>query len=261
MTSLKELRLDNNPLDCLNCELEKIKIFLQNHTNLGDTGARCDGQLLIRHSFTNCKESETTPDGVQTSTTTNHQRSTVDSTTGIKDTDVIIYISSGAGIFLVFICSIVGFCVGKKYQSANINQNLGNNQQIHLNARANVDDAVSTSQNIPTRRGRDMEYEEINEIEMSDFILSPSGQGSTTADENSNHSSERIQLPTEDYLNPYQSLLPSLQRPTQEDSDDSGESRPYTNLYEPLQHNRQDESSSYARCASIVCEEVVDEPI
>ncbi|XP_071135752.1 serine-rich adhesin for platelets-like isoform X3 [Mytilus edulis] len=204
---------------------------------------------------------DTTPDAVQNSTPTNHQRSTVDSTTGIIDIDVIIYISSGAGIFFVFTCCFVGFCVGKKYQSASRNQNLGNNQQVNLNARANVDDAVSTSQNIPTRRGSDMEYEEINEIEMSDFILSPPGQENATADERSTHSSEGIQLPTEDYLNPYQSLLPSLQQPTQEDSDDSGDSRPYTNLYEPLQQNRQEESSSYARCASIVCAEVVDEPI
>ncbi|CAG2188924.1 unnamed protein product [Mytilus edulis] len=235
MTSLQELRLEDNPLDCLNCELEQIKIFLQNHTNLGNAGARCEGQLLISHSFTNCK--------------------------GIIDIDVVIYISSGAGIFLVVICSIVGFCVRKKYQSANINQNLGNDQQINLNARANVDDTVSTSQNIPTRRGSDMEYEEINEIEMSDFFLTPTGQENTTADDNSNDSSEGIQLPTGDYLNPYTSLLPSRQQPTQEDSDDSGESRPYTNLYEPLQQNRQEESSAYARCASIVCEEVVDEPI
>ncbi|VDI05839.1 Hypothetical predicted protein [Mytilus galloprovincialis] len=261
MTSLQRLRLEDNPLDCLNCELEQIKIFLQNHTNLGNAGARCEGQLLISHSFTNCKESDTTPDAVQTSTPTNHQRSTVDSTTGIIDIDVIIYISSGAAIFLVVICSFVGFCVRKKYQSAYINQNLGNDQQINLNAHANVDDTVSTSQNNPTRRGSDMEYEEMNEIEMSDFFWTPTGQENTTADDNSNDSSEGIQLPTGDYLNPYTSLLPSRQQQTQEDSDDSGESRPYTNLYEPLQQNRQEESSAYARCASIVCEEVVDEPI
>ncbi|VDI33404.1 Hypothetical predicted protein [Mytilus galloprovincialis] len=244
--------------DSSNQQTSLIEIFTESETtpDAVQTSTTTNHQRITIESTT-----DTTPDAVQTSTPTNHQRSTVDSTTGIIDIDVIIYISSGAGIFFVFTCCFVGFCVGKKYQSASRNQNLGNNQQVNLNARANVDDAVSTSQNIPTRRGSDMEYEEINEIEMSDFILSPPGQENATADESSTHSSEGIQLPTEDYLNPYQSLLPSLQQPTQEDSDDSGDSRPYTNLYEPLQQNRQEESSSYARCASIVCAEVVDEPI
>ncbi|CAC5422258.1 unnamed protein product [Mytilus coruscus] len=192
------------------------------------------------------------------------QHHTIGSNKGIKDTEVIIYLSGGAGICLILICSIVCFCVGKKYQRTNINQNIGNNQQINLNNRANVDDAVLISQNVSIKRRSNIEYAEINELEMSDFISSPPEQGNTTAGDNSNNSSEGIRLPNDGNLNPYQSLLPTLQQPThiqEDDSDDFEESRAYTNVYQSLQRKRQEKSRLYARCASLLCVEVVDEPI
>lgn len=59
LTSLTLLRLDINPMDCSNCELESFKDFLLNNTNVGDASAKCDDILVIDHNFNDCKEMTT----------------------------------------------------------------------------------------------------------------------------------------------------------------------------------------------------------
>ncbi|VDI64991.1 Hypothetical predicted protein, partial [Mytilus galloprovincialis] len=54
LTALSNLYLDNNPLDCSTCELEKLKKLLRNLIN---STASCDNTPLIDHIFTNCKGS------------------------------------------------------------------------------------------------------------------------------------------------------------------------------------------------------------
>ena len=123
------------------------------------------------------------------------------------------------------------------------------------------------SRHISTERGGDHEYADINELEMSDFVASPSEQPALSDDDNSSESSNGIRLISDGYLNPYQALLPAPQLPeniheeSNENSDTLEENRTYTNLYEPLESNRREESHIYARCISEQSLEIKDEPI
>ncbi|XP_052093929.1 leucine-rich repeat-containing protein 15-like [Mytilus californianus] len=251
LKALTVLDLEDNPLDCSNCELKTIKDFLKNNSNLGDSGAKCGYKLLIDHNFINCKDSETTEKSVRTSTTTTttnttteYQTSTVESTTGIINTEVIIYASCGAGIFLILTCSIICFCVHKKCRKAHIYQNTGINQKCVANiSGANIDDEVGISQNVSTGRESGHEYQQIDELEMSDLVLSSNEQRHITVGDNSSNSSDGIQLSTDGYLNPYESLLSTQQQSENTQDRDSDENTAYSRLY--------------SRCTS----EVVDEPI
>ncbi|CAC5373342.1 unnamed protein product [Mytilus coruscus] len=261
---LTVLDLEDNPLDCSNCELKTIKDFLKNNSNLGDSGAKCGYKLLIEHNFITCKEittipspdstgvstdSETTEKSVPTSTTTTtttteYQISTVESTTGIINTEVIIYVSCGAGIFLILTCSIICFCVHKKCRKAHIYQNTGINQNsVANNSGVNIDDEVGKSQNVSTGRESGHEYQQIDELEMSDFVLSSNEQRHITVGDNSSNSSDGIQLSTDGYLNPYESLLSTRQQSDNTQDRDS------------------DENTAYSRLYSRSTSEVVDEPI
>ncbi|VDI04844.1 Hypothetical predicted protein, partial [Mytilus galloprovincialis] len=120
---------------------------------------------------------------------------------------------------------------------------------------------------ISTERGGDHEYANTNELEMSDFVASPSEQGVLSDDDNSSESSNGIRLTSDGYLNPYQTLLPAPQQPenshqeSDENSDTLEENRTYTNLYESLESNRREEPHLYARCINEQSLEIKDEPI
>ncbi|VDI64993.1 Hypothetical predicted protein [Mytilus galloprovincialis] len=157
------------------------------------------------------------------------------------------------------------FYVVKKYRN---NQNLGINQIIDINNReAELDSETQRSLTISSERGSGYGYAEIDELEMSEFILTPSEQPHLVQDVNSNDSYDRISSPSNDYLNPYESLLPSLQQSgnDQDDSDEysnpNEENRAYDNLYQPIRFNRQDEFRQYASCSSVHYFEVLDDPI
>ena len=44
-------------MDCSSCDLEALKVFLNNQTHLGNAGAKCDGTntYVVNHDFENCK--------------------------------------------------------------------------------------------------------------------------------------------------------------------------------------------------------------
>ncbi|VDI64992.1 Hypothetical predicted protein [Mytilus galloprovincialis] len=183
----------------------------------------------------------------------------------IKNTEVNIYLSCGVGFFFILSCSMACFYVVKKYRN---NQNLGINQIIDINNReAELDSETQRSLTISSERGSGYGYAEIDELEMSEFILTPSEQPHLVQDVNSNDSYDRISSPSNDYLNPYESLLPSLQQSgnDQDDSDEysnpNEENRAYDNLYQPIRFNRQDEFRQYASCSSVHYFEVLDDPI
>ncbi|VDI25827.1 Hypothetical predicted protein [Mytilus galloprovincialis] len=185
---------------------------------------------------------------------------------GIINTEVIIVISCGSGFFLALVCGVVCFVIHRKCKKANITRNveIGRNTD---NRAALENRNVEMSRHISTERGGDHEYADINELEMSDFVASPSEQPALSDDDNSSESSNGIRLISDGYLNPYQALLPAPQHPeniheeSNENSDTLEENRTYTNLYEPLESNRREESHIYARCISEQSLEIKDEPI
>ncbi|VDI76768.1 Hypothetical predicted protein [Mytilus galloprovincialis] len=157
------------------------------------------------------------------------------------------------------------FYIVKKYRN---NRNLGINQIIDMNNReAELDSENKRSPTISSERGSGYGYAEIDELEMSEFILTPSQQLHLVQDDSSNDSYDLISPPSNDCLNPYESLLPSLQQSgnDQDDSDEyshpNEENRAYANLYQPIRFNRQDEVRQYASCSSVHYFEVLDEPI
>ncbi|CAC5415760.1 unnamed protein product [Mytilus coruscus] len=118
-------------------------------------------------------------------------------------------------------CSMACFYVGKKYQN---NQNLEINQIVDINNRgAELDSDTQRSPDISTGRGSGNGYAEIDEFELSEFILTPPEHLHLVHDDSSSESSDRNRPPNNDYLNSYQSSLPSLQQPGS-DQDDSDES-------------------------------------
>ncbi|VDI23527.1 Hypothetical predicted protein [Mytilus galloprovincialis] len=104
-----------------------------------------------------------------TESITGNQASTTKSTTGIKQTQNIVYISCGVGFFLILSCSIASFHVGKKYQSAQINKKSGRNQFININNGTEVERDAQMSPNIATSRGNGQDDAEIDELEMPDL--------------------------------------------------------------------------------------------
>ncbi|XP_052087520.1 uncharacterized protein LOC127724570 isoform X6 [Mytilus californianus] len=198
---------------------------------------------------------------------TDNPASTTDSTTGIINTEVIIFISIGSGFFLILGSSVVCFCVHRRCKKANITRNVEIGRNID-NRAALENRNVEMNRNISTERGGDHEYTEINELEMSDFVASPSEQRPLSDDDTtSSDSSIGIRFISDGYLNPYQALLPAPQQPENiyeepdEDSNPLEENRTYTNLYESLESNRREESHLYARCISEQSLEIKDEPI
>ncbi|XP_076086900.1 uncharacterized protein LOC143057477 [Mytilus galloprovincialis] len=182
LTALMELKLENNPLNCSMCMMKKIKDFLQRNNDFGNSGARCEGEanLLIDQNFTNCKDSFSPPE--------------TECTTGIMNAVVIILVSCGAGI-LPFFC-IVYCCAHKKGKRANINQNVNN----HGN---NADRNEEISQNLLTEKESDEEYAEIDELEVSDLIVSPLEQRYfTDSDSSSENASDEIKLSSIGYSHP-----------------------------------------------------------
>ncbi|CAC5386556.1 unnamed protein product [Mytilus coruscus] len=210
----------------------------------------------------------TTEHTEEISTVSQQQTSLIISSAGIINTEVIIYLSCGVSFFLILGCSMICFYGGKTYQKARINQNVGINQIIDLNNReVDVDSDAEISLNISTERGSGYGYAEIDELEMSEFILIPLEQLHLVHDDSSSDSSDGIRLPSDGYLNPYQSLLPSLQQ-SGNDQDDSDkyshldeENRAYTNLYQSLRYNRPHDLRQYASCTSVQYFKVLDEPI
>ncbi|XP_063401791.1 uncharacterized protein LOC134686014 [Mytilus trossulus] len=156
------------------------------------------------------------------------------------------------------------FYVGKKYQN---NQNLGINQIVDINNRGTeLDSDAQRSPTVSTERGSGYGYAEIDELELSEFILTPPEQLNIQQDDNSSDSYDRISPQSNDYLNPYQSLLPSLQQSGNDhDSDEYShpdeENSAYTNLYQPIRFNRLDEFRQYASCSSVQYFEVLGDPI
>ncbi|XP_063426079.1 uncharacterized protein LOC134709880 [Mytilus trossulus] len=77
--ALNTLSLDNNPLDCLDCEMYNFKLFLLNNTHLSDASATCNGTStrVLDYNVTECAEG-TTAFKTEESTTV---LSTIDSTT------------------------------------------------------------------------------------------------------------------------------------------------------------------------------------
>ncbi|XP_063411162.1 uncharacterized protein LOC134694097 [Mytilus trossulus] len=252
LTALSSLYLDNNPLDCSTCELKKLKKLLRKMTN---STASCDHTPLIDHIFTNCTESVTT-EAFQSSVVTDSSERTTESSSDIRKTEVIVYLSCGVGFFFILSFSMACFYVVKKYRN---NQNLGINQ-------INLDSETQRSPTISSERGSGYGYAEIDELEMSEFILTPSEQLHLVQDDSSNDSYDQISPPSNDLLNPYESLLTSLQQSgnDQDDSDEyshpNEENRAYDNLYQPIRFNRQDEFRQYASCSSVHYFEVLDEP-
>ncbi|CAG2201635.1 unnamed protein product [Mytilus edulis] len=281
-------RLDNNPFDCSTCDVKELKDFLQRKRN---AGAKCEGELtlLIYHTFDNCKElttehreetstvsqkqttliitiaeSETT-ESFQSSAGTDTPASTSESTSGIINTEVIIYLSCGVGFILLLSFSMACFYVGKKYQN---NPNLGINQIVDTNNRGTeLDSDAQRSPTVSTGSGSGYGYAEIDELELSEFILTPPEQLHIEQDDTSSDSYDRISPPSNDYLNPYQSLLPSLQQSGNDHNNSDEYSHPdeentaYTNLYQPIRFNRLDEFRQYASCSSVHYFEVLDDPI
>ncbi|VDI69294.1 Hypothetical predicted protein [Mytilus galloprovincialis] len=121
---------------------------------------------------------------------------------GIMNAVVIILVSCGAGI-LPFFC-IVYCCAHKKGKRANINQNVNN----HGN---NADRNEEISQNMLTEKESDEEYAEIDELEVSDLIVSPLEQRCfTDSDSSSDNASDEIKLSSFGYSHP--TLLPAPQQ-------------------------------------------------
>ncbi|VDI69500.1 Hypothetical predicted protein [Mytilus galloprovincialis] len=115
---------------------------------------------------------------------------------------VIILVSCGAGI-LPFFC-IVYCCAHKKGKRANINQNVNN----HGN---NADRNEEISQNVLTEKESDEEYAEIDELEVSDLIVSPLEQRYfTDSDSSSDNASDEIKQSSFGYSHP--TLLPAPQQ-------------------------------------------------
>ncbi|CAG2190726.1 SLIT2 [Mytilus edulis] len=289
LTALRQLSLHDNPFDCSTCHGSELKDFLLKNNNFGNSDARCDAkvELLIYHTFINCKEmttipnvddveqqptligrsaeSETIAEEVISSSTTTVKKaktteSTTESTTGIMNTDVTNYSLLGVGIFLIISLSIVCYCAYEKYQKAYINRNLKKHQSTNPNdIEANTYDDGEIHRNNSTERASVHEYEEIEDQQTSGSLMLQSNR----------------------YLNPYQTLLPAPQQPyLQEDADGYSnpfeENRTYSNLYQSLQprqtesniysrcHSvqpRQKESNIYARCHSVICLQFVDAPI
>ncbi|XP_071137282.1 uncharacterized protein [Mytilus edulis] len=209
-------------------------------------------------------ESETT-ESFQSSAGTDTPASTSESTSGIINTDVIIYLSCGVGFILLLSFSMACFYVGKKYQN---NQNLGINQIVDTNNRgAELDSVAQRSPTVSTGGGSGYGYAEIDELELSEFILTPPEQLHIEQDDTSSDSYDRISPQSNDYLNPYQSLLPSLQQSGNDHNNSDEYSHPdeensaYTNLYQPIRFNRLDEFRQYASCSSVHYFEVLDDPI
>jgi hypothetical protein len=48
--------LENNPFDCSSCDLEPLKVFLNNQTHLGNANAKCNGTntYVVNQDFENC---------------------------------------------------------------------------------------------------------------------------------------------------------------------------------------------------------------
>ncbi|XP_052068533.1 protein slit-like isoform X2 [Mytilus californianus] len=112
LTALQILDLHGNPLNCSNCELEHLKFFLQNH-NLEDTGAMCNGTMVVDYGFINCIEMTT--EGA--SVTTQHQTSlnviSTDSTTHLR----LIIIAAVCGFTLSVISILLISCIYCHYKS------------------------------------------------------------------------------------------------------------------------------------------------
>ncbi|XP_063409626.1 uncharacterized protein LOC134692921 isoform X2 [Mytilus trossulus] len=116
---------------------------------------------------------------------------------GIMNAVVIILVSCGAGI-LPFFC-IVYCCAHKKGKRANINRNVN----YHGN-HADRDEEIS--QNVLTEKESDEEYAEIDELEVSDLIVSPLEQRYfTDSDSSSDNESDEIKLSS--FANSHPTLL------------------------------------------------------
>lgn len=163
----------------------------------------------------------------------------------MKQTQNIVYLSCGIGFFLILSCSMASFHVGKKYQSAQINKKSGRNQFINIDNGTEVERDAQMNPDITTSRGNGHDYAEIDELEMPDLS---SSSIHTFNNDNSNVPSDRIRLPTDVFLNQYQSLMPHLQQPlnVNKDSDEycnpAEENKAYTNLYQPLRSNQRSEN-------------------
>lgn len=158
-------------------------------------------------------------------------------------------------------------CVHRKSKNANVNQ-LSENHIHGNNRQADEDVDLEISQDISTEKGTCHEYEEIDERKMSDFfIISSLQQGDLSNNDNSSESSDGIRLPNEGYLNPYQPLQPTLPQTGDSHSESDEHNRPskvnllYTNLYQSLKSNRDENIRLYSRCYSVQYLELVDEPI
>lgn len=180
------------------------------------------------------------------------------------NTEVIIYTSFGAALFLIVSCNILCCIVYRRYKKTSFNTNLGiNPAEDTSNCGANVDDNVEPSQNVSTKRESGHQYEDIHELEMSDSILTSTQHKHLTNKDTSSNSSDDIELSSDDYLNTYQSLLPAPKPPAhmQQMSDDSDDNNACTNLYQSLTSDRVNEPHLYSKFNSEEDLEIVDEPI
>ncbi|CAC5388520.1 unnamed protein product [Mytilus coruscus] len=113
----------------------------------------------------------------------------------IIDTDVIIYTSCGPGISPILILR-------------NINQNVGvNRNKDESNRETNVENDVEISQKESGHK-----YENVDELEMLDFIFPSTEQRRLTNGDNSSDSSDVTRLLFDGFCSPYQSLLHTLQQ-------------------------------------------------
>ncbi|XP_076086662.1 uncharacterized protein LOC143057268 isoform X1 [Mytilus galloprovincialis] len=235
-------------------------------------------------SVTTEYSARTTESTTESQTATVSYRSSVtttESTTGIINTDVI-FISCGVCILFLLIAGLVCFCARKKSKKANINLNV----ITHGDRRADI------SPNLSTNRGSDAQYVEIEEIQMSNIIVSPLEQRNLIDGEiSSDSSADGIQADEErrrTNTNVYQSLHRNRQDESRQyssltsihieqrnltDGDISSDSsadgiqtdeesrRINTNVYQSLQRSSLNESRLYSSLKSVHLEEIVDEPI
>ncbi|XP_052063942.1 protein slit-like [Mytilus californianus] len=109
LAALIYLDLSQNPLNCSNCEMSQLKLFLQNQT-YGNAGATCNGTKItvVNFDFTDCTATET-----KTLNTTNRN---LGSTSEDNKTAVIAGTVTGA-VVVVVIC-VITFLVIRKVCSA-----------------------------------------------------------------------------------------------------------------------------------------------
>ncbi|XP_071148949.1 uncharacterized protein [Mytilus edulis] len=197
----------------------------------------------------------------------------------------VIFISSGGGILFFLSAGIACFCARKTYKRGNKTRNV-------ITHGDNVARRADISRNVSTNRGNDAQYVEIEEIQMSNIIVSPLEQRNLIDGEiSSDSSADGIQADEESRrtnTNVYQSLHRNMHDESRQyssltsihieqrnltdgdissDSSADGiqtdeESRSInTNVYQSLQRSSLNESRLYSSLKSIHLEEIVDEPI